>query len=98
MCRLGAQKRRVFFGAHGLPGDHGNYMNPLIIAGGCGGYFKTGRVVKLGSWAGKTGAYYRGASGVANNKLLATLSNAMDVPVAGFGDPKYSGMLTELVK
>ena len=39
----------VFFAAQGLPGDHGNYMNPAIIMGGCGGFFKTGRNVKLGS-------------------------------------------------
>jgi hypothetical protein len=67
---------------------------PFILLGSCGGYFKTGRVVKVGSWATKTGQYWRsGNTNVPNNRLLATLCNAMDLPVASFGDAAYSGNL-----
>jgi hypothetical protein len=71
---------------------------PFLMVGSCGGYFRTGRVVRLGSWAAASGAYYRGASGVPHNKLLATLCNAMDVPVGGFGDARYGGTLSELTR
>jgi hypothetical protein len=64
---------------------------PFIIVGSCGGYFKTGRVVRMGSWASKTGEYWKSPSGVSHCKLLATLCQAMDLPVSGFGDPKYGG-------
>jgi hypothetical protein len=67
---------------------------PFILIGSCGGYFRTGRVVKVGSWAGKTGQYWRsGNTGVPNNRLLATLSTAMDLPAASFGDAAYGGNL-----
>jgi hypothetical protein len=70
---------------------------PFILIGSCGGYFRTGRTVKVGSWAGKTGQYWRsGNTGVPNNRLLASLCNAMDVPVTGFGAPAYGGVLSEL--
>jgi hypothetical protein len=70
---------------------------PFLLIGSCGGYFKTeGRAVKLGKWAGKT-SDFTSAGGVPHNKLLASLSNAMDVPLQGFGDQKYTGTLdTEL--
>jgi hypothetical protein len=63
----------------------------------CGGYFKAdGRAVKLGKWAGKTSGF-TSAGGVPHNKLLASLSNAMGVPVQSFGEAKYTGTLdTEL--
>lgn len=68
---------------------------PFVLVGSCGGYFKTGRTVQLGSWAGKTGEYWKGESGVPHNKLLASLANAMDVPVTSFGEG-YAGTLDEL--
>jgi hypothetical protein len=68
---------------------------PFVLIGSCGGYFKTGRTVKLGNWANKTGEYWKGDSNVPHNKLLATLSNAMDVPTSSFGEG-YSGTLDEL--
>jgi hypothetical protein len=64
---------------------------PFIILGSCGGYFKTGRVVRFGSWVGKSGEYWKSPSGVSHCKLLATLCNGMDLPVTGFGDPRYGG-------
>lgn len=69
---------------------------PFVLVGSCGGYFKTGRTVQLGTWAGKSGEYWKGSSGVPHNKLLASLANAMDVPTAAFGEG-YSGTLDELM-
>lgn len=70
---------------------------PFLLIGSCGGYFKAdGRAIKLGKWAGKKDGF-TSAGGVPHNKLLASLSNAMDVPVQSFGDAKYAGSLdTEL--
>jgi Protein of unknown function (DUF1552) len=64
---------------------------PFVIVGSCGGVFKTDRLLKVGRWVGKTGNYWNGASGVSHCKLLASLCNAMDLPVQGFGDMRYGG-------
>jgi len=70
--------------------------NAFVLIGSCGGYFKTGRTVKVGSWAKKTGEYWNGGeSGAPHNKLLASISNAMDVPCTAFGEG-YAGTLDEL--
>lgn len=68
---------------------------PFVLIGSGGGYFKTGRTVKLGSWASKGANYWGGDSGVPHNKLLASLASAMDVPTTSFGEG-YSGTLDEL--
>ena len=68
---------------------------PFVLVGSCGGYFKTGRTVRLGNWAGRSGSYWKGDSGVPHNKLLASLGNAMDVPMTSFGEG-YEGTLDEL--
>lgn len=68
---------------------------PFTLIGSCGGYFKTGRTVKLGDWATKTGEYWKGDSNVPHNKLLASLGDAMDVPMDSFGEG-YAGRLDEL--
>lgn len=71
---------------------------PFVLVGSAGGAFKTGRVIKLGSW-NKAGQYWVNANnggGVPHNRLLASLVNAMDVPVQGFGAPAYGGLLSEL--
>jgi hypothetical protein len=75
----------------------GHYVGglPFVLIGSCGGYFKTGRTVKLGNWAKKTGEYWNGDSGVPHNKLLASISNALDVPTTAFGEG-YAGTLDEL--
>jgi Protein of unknown function (DUF1552) len=70
---------------------------PFVLVGSAGGALKTGHTVRVGSWAGKPGNYWSsGNTGVAHNKLLASISNLMDVPATGFGDPGYTGTLTEL--
>ncbi len=55
---------------------------PAIVAGSCGGVFKTGRSLKL--------------TGIRNNNLLVSIANAMDVPTATFGEASYGGELTAL--
>jgi Protein of unknown function (DUF1552) len=56
---------------------------PFLVIGGAGGALKTGgRVVRY--------------SKIPHNRLLATLSTAMDMPVTGFGDKAYPGTLPEL--
>lgn len=55
---------------------HGISNVPIIMAGSAGGYYKTGRFLKLG--------------GVAHNGLLASWASAMDVPTSSFGDAKYN--------
>ncbi len=55
---------------------------PFLLVGSCGGYFKTG---------------VQRYTKTPHNKLLATLCNAMDLPVTGYGDPKYTGTLPELL-
>jgi hypothetical protein len=49
---------------------------PYVLAGGCGGYFRTGRALALG--------------GVAHSGLLLSLAHALDVPLASFGDPAFA--------
>ena len=70
---------------------------PFLMVGSCGGYFKTGRVVRLGEWAARGGAYWTKDAKVPHNRLLATLCNAMGMNVAGFGAPAYAGTLPQLM-
>jgi hypothetical protein len=68
---------------------------PFVMIGSAGGSFRTGRTVRLGSWAGKTGQYWRsGNTGIPHNRLLASLATALDVPSEAFGAPGYAGTLS----
>jgi hypothetical protein len=70
---------------------------PFVLVGTAGGAIKAGRTVKVGSWATKTGTYWKsGNSGVAHNRLLASIANAMDIPGETFGSANYGGTLAEL--
>ncbi|HVJ16069.1 MAG TPA: DUF1552 domain-containing protein [Polyangiaceae bacterium] len=55
---------------------------PFALIGSSGGYLKTGQALNLG--------------GEAHNLLLATVCNAMDVPVTGYGE-NYSGTIPQIV-
>jgi hypothetical protein len=69
---------------------------PYLMVGSAGGALKTGRIVRVGTWATKTGNYWQGGiAGVPQNKLLASISNLFDIPSTGFGTT-YTGTLTEL--
>lgn len=63
-------------------GSHKVSPIPFTLIGSAGGYFKTGRVVKY--------------PGGPHNKLLASICNAMDVPVTGYGNAGLEGTLPEL--
>jgi hypothetical protein len=64
-------------------GSHLRKDMPYVLAGGCGGYFRTGRCVQF--------------NGTPHNNLLLTLADAMGVPTPTFGDPEFStGPLAEL--
>jgi Protein of unknown function (DUF1552) len=64
-------------------GTHETTGVPVVMAGSCGGYFKTGRSLAL-------------PAGTPNNGLLVALCNAMDTPVTTFGETSYGGELTAL--
>jgi Protein of unknown function (DUF1552) len=64
-------------------GTHETTAVPVLMAGSCGGYFKTGRSLAL-------------PAGTPNNGLLVALCNAMGTPVATFGEKSYGGELTVL--
>jgi hypothetical protein len=66
------------------PNVHGPDDLPWILAGSCGGYFKTGQMVQL------TGT----RSPV--NGVLTALCNAMGVPTETFGDADYGGEYSQL--
>jgi len=55
---------------------------PAIMAGSCGGYFKTGRSLSL--------------TNTPNNGVLVALGNAMGIPTVTFGETRYGGELTAL--
>jgi hypothetical protein len=70
---------------------------PVVMAGSCGGYYKTGRYVKLSDWGGTT--YNRASRYIPHNGLLVSLANAMGVPTAAYpiGDTRYGGEITALL-
>lgn len=61
---------------------------PFVLVGSCGGYFKTGRLLKYGDWAGKADRYWQN-KGIPHNQLLVSLANAMDVPITQFGSSEF---------
>lgn len=65
------------------PAAHSNTDMPYVILGGTGGHFRTGRALSF-------------PSGTPHNKLLAAIAQAFGVPVTGFGDAAYPGVLTGL--
>ena len=64
-------------------GSHQRTDHPYVLAGSCGGAFKTGRCIDFG--------------GKSHSGLLSSLATAMGVDTDGFGDPDFSiGPLSEL--
>ena len=64
-------------------GTHETTGVPVVMAGSCGGYFKTGRSLAL-------------PAGTPNNAILVALCNAMGAPVQTFGAAMYGGELAVL--
>ncbi len=76
----------ILFANHMTNGALHNCDNlPWIVAGGCGGYFKTGR-------------FLRAPARTPSNKLFVGLAQAMgvNVPNGAFGDAEYAGLLPDL--
>jgi hypothetical protein len=63
-------------------GSHKVSPIPFLLVGSAGGFFKTGRAVQCSSNQ--------------HNRLLATICNAMDIPVTGYGAADRQGTLPEL--
>jgi Protein of unknown function (DUF1552) len=64
-------------------GTHETTGVPVVMAGSCGGYFKTGRSLAL-------------PAGTPNNGVLVAICNAMGTPVQTFGAAMYGGELAVL--
>jgi hypothetical protein len=64
----------------GKGNNHAHRDLPFLLAGSCGGYFRTGRFVDY--MAG-------GAAGHAHNNLLVSLAQAMGTKDTTFGDPAH---------
>ncbi len=64
----------------GKGNTHAHRDLPFLLAGSCGGHFKTGRFVDYR--AGR-------AAGRPHNDLLVSLANAMELPDTTFGDPAH---------
>jgi hypothetical protein len=89
------------FPAHGggpnygrfAPGEQDTHDHPTLLAGGAGGYFRTGQFLdfrKSGLFYGENDDKYDGSSGHAfHNKLLVSLLNAFGENVSTYGDPDY---------
>jgi hypothetical protein len=74
----------AFLGLNTMRSGGEQYLGvPAILAGKCGGYFKTGRSLKL-------------PAGTPNNGVLIALANAVGVPTPTFGAPQYGGELAGL--
>jgi hypothetical protein len=78
-----------------IGGYHSCGSLPWILAGRCGGYFKTGQVLRFGNFQewGNQGPDQQ----TPHNRVLLSLCEAMGVPSEGFGDDfSAAGPLTEL--
>ncbi|MDD9945511.1 MAG: DUF1552 domain-containing protein [Myxococcales bacterium] len=79
--------------------DHDFRDLPFVIAGSCGGYFRTGEYIKVTNQDNT-----RNDADAPHNKLLTTFLNAVgarkpdDSPYTNFGDYGDSGIYTQLVR
>jgi hypothetical protein len=84
MKGAGLLDRGVFLAMNNMRhGMHQFDSVPALLAGNAGGYFKTGRSIKL-------------PKDTANNGLLIALANALGVPTETFGHAAYGGELSVL--
>lgn len=66
----------------GNGGSHSSTRLPWTLAGKCGGFFRTGRYVKV--------------PGTPHNRVLVSIGNAMGDPMTTFGPASYGGALAQL--
>jgi hypothetical protein len=67
---------------------------PWVLGGRAGGYFRTGRYVRLGDWGQKS--HDQASRLFAHNGLLAQMASAVGVPTSRFGDPNFAQELPGL--
>jgi hypothetical protein len=86
----------LFINCYGSGVAHWNFHIPTIVAGGCQGYFKTGRYIRFPRTR-TARKDYQDWFNTPHNGLLVSLANAVGVPTTTFGDPRYgSGELARL--
>jgi hypothetical protein len=84
MKSAGLLDRGVFLAMNNMRHGMHEFNNvPAILAGNAGGYFKTGRSIKL-------------PDNTANNGILVAVANALGVPTETFGNAAYGGELSVL--
>jgi hypothetical protein len=84
MKSVGLLDRGVFLGMNNMRTGMHEFNNvPAVMAGNAGGYFKTGRSIKL-------------PAETANNGILIAIANALGVPTKTFGHEGYGGELSVL--
>ncbi len=75
------------------PGEQDTHDHPTMLAGGAGGYFRTGQFLDFrqsGLFYGENPTKYDGSSGHAfHNKLLVSVLNAFGENVSTYGDADY---------
>ncbi len=71
----------------GNPANHNYRGMPIVMAGSCGGAFRTGRYLKFGNYPDYGSNADHG--GQPMNNLLVSLCNAMGLPVTTFGDKRF---------
>jgi hypothetical protein len=77
----------VWLNEVGKGNNHAHRDLPVLLAGSCGGHFRTGRFVD----------YLARGGGQPHNNLLVSLGNGMGLPDRTFGDPEHcTGPLPEL--
>jgi hypothetical protein len=65
-------------------GSHGMKDMPWVVGGSCGGFFKTGQMLRF--------------PGTAHTRLLITIAQAMGLSLKSFGDPEFNGpLLSEII-
>jgi hypothetical protein len=75
----------MYINQMGSGSGHHTNSNPIVIAGSCGGYLKTGQSRDYT------------LKPIPHNGVLVALANAMGVPTETYGDPRYGGELTDIV-
>jgi hypothetical protein len=76
---------------------HGERNVPVVLAGGAGGYFRTGRYLRFGNFPADGIKNREPHGGRTMNDVLISLCHAMDVNVSTFGNPAYcTGPIGEL--
>jgi hypothetical protein len=84
MKSAGLLDRGVFLAMNNMRTGMHEFNNvPALMAGNAGGYFKTGRSIKL-------------PANTANNGILISIANALGVPTETFGHESYGGELSVL--